>query len=127
MCEWDRHVGEPNESEETYQKDSGDKELTSIAKNEFEIVVEGTEDMQLTHSVINNNLIPEHVIDMAMKSLAETNLVVSNQVIGRSQKNSSVAQSEPRNAELSPDQESVALAMTENKTSTPITQPDIIG
>ena len=127
MCEWAQHVGVQNESGETYQKDNGDRKLTSITKNEFEIDVAGTDKMQLAHSVNNPNQIPEHVLDMAMKSLAETNLVVSNQVIGRSQKNSSVDQSEPRNAELSPDQESVALAMTENKTSTPITQPESLG
>ena len=81
MCEWDQQIEPPNEFGKPHQKVGRDKEITAISKNSFEIVVKGTKDMQFKHEVINNNQLPEHVIDFAMKSLAGTYLVGSNKVV----------------------------------------------
>ena len=122
LCKWDQNFEKPIEFEKPGQKDEGGKDLSAISENSFEIVVEGTDNMQLKHSVKNPHQLPEHVINFAMKSLAEAHLVGSNRLVAEVQPNPTIAQSEIPETDNGHDQESVPLVISGEENSTPITR-----
>ena len=127
MCEWDSNIEASNEYGHTLQQDEGDKKTPRITSDSFDIVVTGTDNMQLSHSVDNSNKLPKHVIDAAMKSLAATHLVGSNQAVDGVQINATVAQSAPLDASNGDDQESAPPVKSENEFATPTIQSEMVG